>query len=154
MSGTMLEDGFSSTIGFSLDTNVKMQEKTLKPPGVSAGGENDVSTMRNSAWRTKAPKKLKTLTESSFKCAYDPAFYVEIVAMVGKNQTVTITFPDGATLVFYGWIDEFTPADLVEGQQPEAEVKIICSNRNGSNAETAPAYTAGPAATTTTTVGS
>lgn len=139
MAGRM-DDGFATLIGFAEDSDVQMWEKEVTPPGVSGGGENDTSTMQNTTWRTKSPKGLISLSESSLEVAYDPAVYDEIISMVNVNQLITITFPDDATLAFWGWIDEFTPNALVEGEQPSASVKIIPSNQNASGVETAPVY--------------
>jgi len=139
-----IDDGFSTTISFSEDSDVQMWEKEVTPPGVSGGGENDTSTMRNTSWRTKAPKSLISLSECSFSAAYDPAVFDEIVAMVNVNQLITITFPDGSTLEFWGWLDEFTPGANVEGEQPTADVTIIPSNQDDSLVETAPVFTPAP----------
>jgi hypothetical protein len=135
-----IDDGFATLIEFAEDSDVQMWEKEVTPPGVSGGGENDTSTMRNTTWRTKSPKGLKSLSESSLVVAYDPAVYDEIIAMVNVNQQITITFADDSTLVFWGWIDEFTPGAAMEGEQPTAEVTIIPSNQNASGTETAPVY--------------
>ena len=106
-------------------------------------GANEVTTMANSTWRTMAPKVLKTLSESSLTVAYDPATYAEIIALVNVNTLITITFPDSSTLAFYGWLDEFAPGEIVEGEQPEADITIQPSNRHSSTrAETAPVYAA------------
>lgn len=135
-----INDGFATLIEFAEDSDVQMWEKEVTPPGVSGGGENDTSTMRNTTWRTRSPKSLITLTESSLTVAYDPAVYDEIISMVNVNQQITITFADDSTLVFWGWIDEFTPGAAMEGEQPTAEVKIIPSNQNAAGTETAPVY--------------
>lgn len=146
-----LDDGFSSIIGFSLDASVHVYEKTIKPPGIHAGGAVDTTTMRNTAYRTANPKRLKTLSESTVKVAYATTVLAQMLAMVGKNQQITVTFSDGSSWNFFGWIDEFTPGDLVEGQQPEAEMKLIPSNQDNTGTEQAPTYgTAGPTTTTTT----
>lgn len=142
-----LDDGHQTTIEFSAGSTgvvltTLMEEKTVTPPGVSAGGANPTTTMRNETWRTNAPKALKTLTQSSISVAYDPALYDEIVAQAGVNQSIVITFPDDSTLTFWGWIDEFTPSAAEEGEQPTAEITIIPSNQNASGAETAPLYAA------------
>lgn len=137
-----LDDGFATLISFAEDSDVQLWEKEVTPPGVSGGGENDTTTMRNTTWRTRSPKELKTLTESSFTAAYDPAVYDEIIAMCNVNQEITVTFADDSTLVFWGWIDEFTLNAAVEGEQPTAEVTLIPSNQNASGTETAPNYTA------------
>lgn len=137
-----LNDGHSTLITFAADSDVQMWEKEVTPPGVSGGGENDTTTMHNVNYRTKQPKSLKTITESSIVVAYDVAVYNEILAMVNDNQLITVHFPDGSTLSFWGWINEFKPNALVEGEQPTAEITIIPSNQNDSDVETAPVYTA------------
>jgi len=138
-------DGFSTTIEFSASASgvlltTLMAEKEVTPPGISAGGENDTSSMRNTAYRTKQPKSLKTLTNSSIVVAFDSAIFDELVATVGLNQSIVITFPDASTLTFWGWIDEWTPNAQVEGEQPTAAITIICSNQNNAGAEVAPSY--------------
>lgn len=137
-----LDDGHQTLISFSEDSDVHLWEKGITPPGVDAGGENDTSTMHNTAWRTRSPKALKTLSECSGRCAYDPAVYDEIISMAGVNQLITITFADRSTLAFWGWLDKFTPGECVEGEQPEADFTIIPSNQNAAGVETAPVYTA------------
>ena len=139
-----LKDGYPTTITFSASSSAAalIFEKSVTPPSVSAGGENDTTTMRNDVWRTKQPKALKTLGEASFVAAYDPAFYDEVVGMIGVNQQITINYPDDSTLMFWGWLDEFTPGECVDGAQPTAACRIIASNENDSDEETAPVYTA------------
>lgn len=135
-----INDGFATTITLSTPVSVKFKEKTLTPPGVSGGGENDITTMKNTTWRTRAPKKLKTLTDMSLSVTYDPAVYDDIIAAVNVNQLITITFPDAATLKFWGWLDEFSPGDLQEGEQGEGEISLIPSNADTAGTETAPVY--------------
>lgn len=135
-----IDDGFSTTVSFSAYPGVKLWEKSITPPGISGGGENDTTTMRNSVWRTKAPKQLKTLTTCTFNAAYDPAVYVQLNQCINVNQLITIDFADGSQLKFWGWLDEFAPGDIVEGEQPTAECTIQCSNQNASGAEVAPVF--------------
>lgn len=138
----LLKDGFSTTITFSEAPAVKMEEKSVTPPGVDGGGENDTSTMRNTAWRTRQPRSLKTATEMSFEAAYDPAVYDDIISMVNVNQQITVNWPDGSTLTFWGWLNTFEPGELVEGEQPTASVTIIPSNQDNSGVEQPPVYAA------------
>lgn len=137
-----LDDGFATTVTFSSSTSASLlfQEREVTPPGVSAGGENDTTTMKNTTWRTKAPKQLKTLTTMTEVAKYDPRIYDEIVDMIGVNQQITVTFPDASTLVFWGWVDEFTPNAVSEGTMGTANVTVIASNQNDSQVETAPVY--------------
>lgn len=131
-------DGHSTTITFAGVTSVLFVEKEVTPPGIEGGGENDTTTMANTAWRTRQPKKLKTLAPASLTVAYDPDAYTEILALINVNVPIVITFPDDETLTFYGWLDTFTPGSNVEGEQPTADITIIPSNQNSSGTETAP----------------
>jgi len=143
-----MEDGFSTTISFSsselTSTDVLtlyMQEKEVTPPGVDGGEKIDVTTMRNTSWRTFAPRNLKTLMEAPINVAWDPGLYDEMNAMINDNQEITITLPDTATIVFWGFVKSFTPSAHVEGAQPMAAVSIEPTNRNAAGAETAPVIT-------------
>ena len=136
-----LDDGHQTLISFADDPTVLFWEKTVTPPGVDGGGENDVSIMANTTWRTKAPKSLKSLSNAAMTVAYDPESYPEIIALVNSNNLITVTFPDGDTLAFWGWLNSFTPGELQEGEQPTAEIEIVASNQNASLAETAPVHT-------------
>ena len=136
-----IDDGHATTIAFATSTFTLLFEKEVTPPGVSSGGANDTTVMANTVYRTMSPKSLISMTEMSFTAAFDIGVYSQAVAGVGINQSITITFPDGATLTFWGWMDEFTPNAFVEGSQPTADVTIIPSNQNATLVETAPIYT-------------
>lgn len=141
-----IDDGhptrISFTAGFSgTGASVTMWEKEVTPPGVSAGGANDTTTMRNTAWRTKSPKQLLSLTDGSITVAYDPDIYTELISLVGVNNAIAITFPDSSILTFWGWIDDFNPNPVREGEQPTADMTIIPSNQDGDGAEIAPTIT-------------
>lgn len=135
-----LDDGFSTTITLANLPSVKLYEKEVTAPGMSGGGPIDTTTMRNSAWRTQAPKHLKTLTAIQCTVAYAAQVYDDLISQINVNQQITVTFPDGGDLIFYGWLDEFTPNALVEGEQPTANVTIQPSLRNTSGTETAPDF--------------
>jgi len=138
---TVMEDGYATKVAFSgAGSNIEtyLYEKEVTPPGLEGGGPIDTTTMRNSVYRTQLPKQLKTLSPGSYVGAYDPDLYTEILSAVNVNQEIVVTFPDDSTLTFWGWIDEFKPNPLVEGEQPTANITIIPSNWDGS-AEIAPA---------------
>lgn len=137
-----IDDGFSTTISFASNDSVYLYEKEVTPPGIDGGDEIDTTTMLNTAWRTRQPRSLKTLTECSAVVAYDPAIYDDILDMLNDNQLITITFPDTATLAFWGWLKSFTPNACVEGEQPTANIVIVPSNQADSGSEVAPDYTA------------
>ncbi len=140
-----IDDGHPTTItigGAGSTLSAYLWEKSVTPPGISGGGEIDTTTMHNSIWRTRAPKSLKTLTNSTLTIAYDPALYDALVSLINVNVEMVITFPDSSTLTFWGWIDEWSPGECVEGAQATADITIICSNENDANVETAPVYSA------------
>ena len=92
-----LTDGFPTRVTFyalGTGTTLLMKETEVTPPGISAGGENDTTTMRNTTWRTKQPKSLKTLTNSSLVFQYDPAVYDQILSIIGVNGMIHVDFPD------------------------------------------------------------
>jgi hypothetical protein len=131
-----LDDGFPTTIEFAGAPGIKLYEKTVKPPGFDGGGPNDTTTMRNINYRTKAPKKLLTVTPSTAKCAYDPTVYNTLRTQMQINQQITYTFPNGQTCVAWGWIDKVEFDEITEGKQPEATVTIEPSNQDATGTET------------------
>lgn len=126
--GIKLDDGFSTVITFAADPDVSFWEKTVTPPGIDGGDAIETSTMHNDVWRTMAPRQLKTLTESSSTVAYDPNVFNNILSLINVRTTVTVTFPDGSTLAFYGYLRSFEPNEMSEGEQPEATVNITPTN--------------------------
>lgn len=140
-----IDDGHSTKISFSADGTVEFYEKEVTPVGIDGGGANDTTTMRNTTWRTMSPKKLKSLTEMSASVAYDPAVITgSVLGLINKNNEITITFADGSTLKFWGWLNSFRPGAAQEGSQPVAEITIIASNQDDAGVEDAPEFTPAP----------
>ena len=143
-------DGYQTTISFSsaqIGSGVTMsnilKERELTPPGISGGGGKEVTTMRNTTWRTFQSKSLKTLMPFTILITYDTELYDQMMNMINDNQELTITFPDSSELVFWGFVDEFVPSGQIEGGQPTATVTIIPTNLDAddSDAECGPNYT-------------
>lgn len=142
-----LNEGHPTRLDFDVATGVtlKFKEKSVTPPGLSGGGENDTTTFLNTLYRTRQPKVLLTMTNLQFTASYDPEVYEQIAdELINQNGLITITFSDSSTLEFYGWLDEFTPSEVVEGAQPEATCVIIPSNQTTAGVEVAPNWTAAP----------
>lgn len=139
-STTRLDDGMKTLITLGNNPSIRLWEKSVTPPAIVGGGAVDTTTMRNMAWRTQAPKKLKTLGNMSVTVAYASYAYHEIIQQVGVVQEITITFPDSSSIVFRGWVDEFTPGENVEGEQPTATLTIISANLDSDGEELAPVY--------------
>lgn len=135
-----LDDGFSTIITVANIPSVKLYEKDVTPPGMAMGGAIDTTTMRNSTWRTNAPRKLKSLSQVSSTVAFATVAIDDVKAQIGINQLITVTFPDSSSIVFYGWIEEFTPGAFTEGEQPTATLTIVPSLRDTDGTETAPDY--------------
>jgi len=141
-----LDDGHSTKISFSADSSVEFYEKEVTPPGIDGGGPNDVTTMRNLKWRSMSPKKLKTLTDMSATVAYDPLVLNpstgSVFGLVNVNNEITVTFADGSTLKFWGWLNSFRPGSSREGDQPVAEIVVHPSNHDNASppAEQDPVY--------------
>ena len=126
--GNKLKDGFSTKITIGLDSDISFWEKTVTPPAVEGGDKIDQTTMHNSAWRTFRPRSLKTLNECTLTAAYDPDVYDEIIAIINAETTITVTFPDGSTLAFFGYLRFFEPSEHTEGEQPECTITIEPTN--------------------------
>lgn len=126
--GIKMDDGFSSLITLAADVDISFWEKTVQPPGIDGGDMIETTTMHNTVWRTGAPRALATLTPMTTRVAYDPDVYDEILAIINDRTTITVTFPDGSTLAFYGYLQKFEPQDMEEGKPPEATVTIVPTN--------------------------
>lgn len=136
-----LDDGFSTIITLANIPTVKIFEKEVTPPGISAGGPVETTTMRNVTWRTSHPRALKSLTPVTVTVAFATNAIPIIMAQTGINQLITITFPDLSTLVFWGWMEEFTIGAMTEGEQPTATMTINPGNINNNGQEVAPVWT-------------
>jgi hypothetical protein len=139
-----LDDGHSTQISFADNPVVKFWERQVTPPGMDGGGPNDTTNMRNVSLRTKAPKKLKSMTTMTATVAYDPQVFdpTQVWDMINENQLITVLFPDGAEVSFWGWLNSFMPGENREGEPPTATITVECSNQNDSQVETGPVYTA------------
>ncbi len=123
----MLRDGYKTLITIT-GVSGTFEEIEVSPPELDAGGSIDQTTMRNVRWRTFIGKSLITLGEFSVKVAYSAHMYNQVLASIGRNLHVMVTFPSGNTLSFYAILDKFTPDTLTEGERPEATLSFIPSN--------------------------
>jgi hypothetical protein len=140
--GTLrLNDGFATLVTFSGLPGAKFYEKTVTPPSFNIGKSIDTTTMHNAQYRTIAAAKLKSTGNMKLVCAYATDVILQIQAILGQIQLITVTFPDTSTLAFYGYIDSFTPGTIEEGKQPTADVEIIATNTKTSGTEASPVYT-------------
>ena len=141
--GSMLKNGYQALVAFASDADVDLWEKSVTPPGASVPEAIDLTTMHNTAWETKAFDTIKSLKPMKMTCGYDPKVIDQIIALLGVEGAITLHYPSGASLSFYGALQDFEPSELVRGKAPEAAVTITPTNRDPvANVEAAPVYTA------------
>lgn len=147
-----LHDGFKTLISIGGITAL-FEEIEVTPPALDSTGAIDQTTMRNGRYRTKLGKSLITLDRVSVTVAYDPKVIGQMHNILGSNRLITITFPEGSTLLFYAIVDKFTPEALREGERPQATLELEPSNMSTANppVEVAPVFATGTTATTSTT---
>jgi hypothetical protein len=138
MAGTMLSDGFSTTITLTTSDLTFMEETKVKPPGVDGGDPIPRTTMLNTAVRTQKPPKLKSFTPVKVTARYDPQILAEAITACNINQEIVVTHPDGQTWTFWGWLKSAEPNENEEGSEVTMELEFILSNLNASDVETAP----------------
>jgi hypothetical protein len=140
-----MPDGWQTLITFSTNTTFSVWEKAVKPPGLDGKEPIDTTTMHNKVWRTFDARHLKTLTEATAVCAYDPDIYNIIPTLINVPQTVTVTFPEHTTVAFYGYLYKFEVKEHKEGEFPEADLSIMPTNWDPVGfGEAAPTVTMAP----------
>lgn len=141
--GIKLKEGFRIEYAFSINPTVSLWEKDVMPVGIDGGEPVDNTTQHNCLWRTVRPRVLQTATPLTCKSAYDPQVYSQILALVNKEGSITIWFPDYSNVSFFGYLKSFKPNAQEEGKQPEADVEIIPTNWDPvNNVEQGPIYAA------------
>lgn len=126
--GKPLVEGYQVLITITANPSVDFWEKTVTPPALDGGDEIDITTQLNNTYRTTYPQRLIGLGELSATVAYDAAALSEIESLINQNTTITVKFPDGSQLAFYGYLKSFEPQELSRGSQPEANITIVPTN--------------------------
>lgn len=144
--GYKLPDGYKTTVAFSRRPAVSLWEKTVKIPGIDGGEPIDTSTMHNAIWRTKTTRSLKTSTESTMKCAFDPDVINDILFLINdRSGSATYWLPDGSWWDFYAALYKFEWDPFEEGKFPEATASIAVLNWDNVNGvEAGPVFNAAP----------
>lgn len=140
--GRKVDDGFSTLITLEDDPDISLWEKTVTPPGQDGGDAIETTTMHNDEWRTFSPRQLKTLTDASATCAYDPKVFNQLLTQINNNQSVTVTYPNSDTLAFFGYLRSVEPDENTEGEQPTMTVTFTPTNIDpDTGAEADPVFT-------------
>lgn len=142
-SGIPLRSGHSTKITFASQPTISFWEKTVTPSGYDNGDPIDTKTMHDVRYRGKAPRPLIESTDISISVAYDPNVLNAIKSLIGVEDTITETFPDGSSKAEFGFLKSFTPQENSEENQPMADVTIVITNRDphASWAEAGPVIT-------------
>lgn len=129
-------DGFSTYITFN-NCSLTICQKTITPPEIDSGGSIDIGGMLPAArkYRLRAPKQLIQLNTMQITAAWDPLVYTQgmiaAAAVVGSNQSLTLTFANLDTLQFYGFVEKLTFQEVKEGEQPMVTLAITPTLWNG-----------------------
>lgn len=142
--GVQMVTGWPALVTFELDPDIELFEKMVTPPGIETGELTELTNQHNSIWKTYAPQGLLRLTDMSFTAGYDPSVYYSIRTVAGKNQGVTLWWPNTDSLAFYGVLRSFVPGQMQQGQPPEATVTISPTNADPDDCtEQGPVWTNG-----------
>ena len=132
--GVQLPNGFSTKIVLSALPAADFFEQTVMAPGYDGGDAIAQTTMLNVAWRTFRPRNLKTLTPITVKAAYDPGFFencsghAAITQVINVEQTITVAYPEGTTIAFFGYVGKVEPEANEEGKLPLLTLTITPTN--------------------------
>lgn len=139
-----LDDGYATLVEMADFPDVKLYEKEVEGGGFDGGEKINITTMRNSAWETFAPRSLKTALDISYTAAFATDVLDDLEDAINHNQELTITFSDGSSRMQWGYLKQLKINKMKIGSQPEADVVFVVTNRNNSGVETAPVYTGPP----------
>ena len=132
-SGIKLREGFSTVVAFSRNPSINLFERSTQPPSVDNGEPIDNTTQFNTTWRTMRPRTLISSGPHTFKFLYDPACYDEIVALCGKEGSITEHLPDGSTLSYFGYLQKAEFDELEEGKEPSGTATIMATHYDPEN---------------------
>lgn len=146
-SDVAMDEGFPTKIVCGSNPTICFWEKNIQPPAIDVGDLIDVTTQHNEEYETYAARVLKKLGDTGFTASYHPNVYPQIELILGKPDTWTILFPNGATLAFFGVLISAEPQDMEKGKQPEIKGKIGATNRDHTlpnKPEEKPVFTPAP----------
>lgn len=141
--GFQLRNGHPTLFTMSSAPDLEIWEAEVQPPGEDVGEPIDFSSHHNVGYRTLAAPSLVSGTPHVVTGGYDPAFRVVVAALMGIDQTFTVTFPSGQTLAYFGYIQSYEFSPLVVGEMPTVSLTIISTNFDPVNCVEAPPATGG-----------
>lgn len=121
----MLHEGYRALITFARNPRVRFEEKSLKPMGRGIGEPIDTRTQHRDRYVTKRPPSLIELKPLTVTAGYDPAVAEDIDELLGQEGAITYQYPDGTDEDFWGYLQDWDPAELSDGTLPECTLTII-----------------------------
>lgn len=133
-----LKNGFRSLITFSSNSNIKLWEKSVTPPGFDTGAMVPLGSLQNQLFRIYKPSDLITVTECRVLVAYDTEVISDILSLCenGDSEIITVTFPNSRRWSYPGCLQKFMPNELSDGMQPTALATIAARMFNNSKTKT------------------
>lgn len=139
--GTKMPDGFPTKIAMTNAPSIQFWEFSTKPPGIDGGELIPTTNHHNVSYRTFDVKALKTLTNVTGKAFCDPDVVVTLLAQVNINQSMTVSWPTGDKITFWGALIKAEFNEHEEGKPPELTYEIGITNWDPVNkVEAAPVY--------------
>lgn len=102
-------------------------EVTVTPPGIDGRDPIDQNTMWNIVWTLVTPRHLKTFMEFTFTCGWDPTGFAVISGYINVVVNISVFYPNGSIITFWGFMRKFEPQEHKEGEMPKATVTITPS---------------------------
>lgn len=132
--GRFFRNGYRTLIAFSRAPAIGFWEKDVTPPAVNGGNPIDITSMHNDTVLTKAAPSLYDVGASKVNAAWDPRLYSSILDLINRDDgTVTWIFPDGTTYAAWGYLQDFVPKNMRNGEEPEAELTVVVTNWDPTN---------------------
>jgi hypothetical protein len=126
--GHRLKDGFKAFYTFAANPKLSVWEMEVTPPGEDIGDKINTTTMWNDTVVTYAAGQLIDFTDGSFVGAYDPKIVTQIIALMGVEQAITVTYSNGDTEAFFGYLKSRTPNSMTRNNMPTANFVVVCTN--------------------------
>lgn len=126
--GHRLKDGFKSFYTFAAAPKLSVFETEVTPIGGDMGEKINTTTMWNNTVVTYAAGQLIDFTDGAFVGAYDPKVVTQLIAQLGVEQAITITYSNGDTECFYGYLKSYAKNSMVRNGMPTMNLTVVATN--------------------------
>lgn len=139
----LLKDGYQTLFTAAVIVAKMYKVISLTPPALDGRGSIDQTNMESEITTQKSAKSLIDVGNFNITIAYDSKNYdftdVNSFAFwLNINGLMTLTFPDGTSVNFWGYINAFRPGENSEGNRPTAVLEIIVTNENNADVQILP----------------